>query len=166
MIWRLKIGTWRFTLSFAQVTDVVGVNSKLSDGNHLLMWDFDDVPLYKIKRELGKVRSIYDLPKIYLFNTGAPRHWMAYCFKRVTWRLWKEIVAFTKHVDPQYYKFSVYRDHGTLRVSQKCGREIKRKLVIPSPQPNDVTMDELESWVKYETLTDLSPEGIKELVVI
>ena len=64
MIWQLRIGSWKFTFTFAQVTDVIGVNSKLKDGNHILMWDFDDYPLKDVEYILKIKQQDHCLPNI------------------------------------------------------------------------------------------------------
>jgi len=165
MIWRLRIGNWRWTFSFAHITDVAGVNSILPDGNHILMWDFDDVHIWKVTEALRHVQKTYELPEIRILNTGKPNHYIAYCFKRVSWRLCKEIIASTLDVDEQFFKYGVYREKFTLRVSAKEGRTPKAVALLRSPIQADVELKGLFSWVKYETLADKTPIGKIELRV-
>jgi hypothetical protein len=153
-ILRFKLGRWRITLSFAPVTKVIGVNSKLPDGNHILMWDFDDKSIFEIILGLQIVQYLFNLPKIYVLNTGKPRHFIAYCFYKVPWELCKAIVAITPFVCPNFYKYGVYRDKFTLRVSPKNGRKPKLVAILNSKEPETATIKELRSWVKYETLED------------
>jgi hypothetical protein len=153
MIWQLRIGNWKFTFTFAQVTDVIGVNSKLKDGNHILMWDFDDTPLDAVVLVLDEVRKQCRLPKIYILNTGKQNHYIAYCFARYHWRYAFGIVASTPLVDWNFLKYAAVRGHFTLRVSPKNGRKIKLVRILESQRPENVSVKELKSWVKYETLT-------------
>jgi len=153
MILQLRIGNWKFTFTFAQVTDVVGVNSTLPDGKHILMWDFDDMKLEDVIDELEFIKSLYALPKIYILNSGKPNHYIAYCFKRLEWRDAFGIVASTKGVDWNFIKYAAVRGHFTLRVSPKNGRKPRLVCIIPSPAKEDASIRELRSWVKYETLT-------------
>jgi len=154
MIWQLRIGRWKFTFTMARVTDVIGVNSRLPDGKHILMWDFDDVELRGVVKALKMQMRRYKLPRIYVLNSGADRHWMAYCFDRREWREAYGIVASTPHVDMGYLKYAAVRGHFTLRVSPKDGRKIKLVCIIPSPHPERAYVKELRSWVRYETLAD------------
>jgi hypothetical protein len=154
MIWQLRIGNWKFTFTFAQVTDVIGVNSILPDGNHILMWDFDDVPLRDVAYHLRFDQKEYCLPPIYILSTGQKNHYIAYCFKRVPWRIAYAIVAQTPGVDWNFLKYAAVRGHFTLRVSPKNGRKIKLEAVLKSTVPENVNVKELKSWVKYETLAD------------
>ena len=152
MIWRRRIGKWRITFTIVRVADIVGVHSLLEDGNHILMWDFDDKTAEQVFGTLLAVQTIYDLPNIYLLNTGTPDHYIAYCFQRNSWQRCKEIIAFTPHVDPNFFKFGVYRDKFTLRVSPKYNRKPKLVHILKSPVREDCSVDELKRWVQYETM--------------
>jgi hypothetical protein len=154
MIWQLRISNWKFTFTFAQVTDVIGVNSILAGGGHILMWDFDDVPLNWIKTALKYKQDDYLLSKIYILNTGLPNHHIAYCLTRCTWRHAYGIVASTPFVDWNFIKYAAVRGHFTLRVSPKNGRKPKLVLTLDSDIPETADIKELRSWVKYETLAD------------
>jgi len=154
MILRGRIGNVRVTFTIAPVVDVVGVNSLLPDGNHILMWDFDDVSLYEVVTTLFGVQMLFKLPNIYILLTKKPDHYIAYCFKRCTWRQAIGIIATTPCVDMNFFKYGVYRGRFTLRVGPKCGRIPKLVVVLRSTIPEDVSIPELKSWVKYETLPD------------
>ena len=154
MILRLRFGRWRITFTFAPVVDVIGVNSRLPDGNHIPMWDFDNVRLGTVITELERVQRTYNLPNIYILETKENSNYIAYCFKRLPWRKVVEILAYTRHLDWGYFRFGVYRGYFTLRVSPKCGRTPKLAWIIKSRVPEDVYITDLKSWVKYETLQD------------
>jgi hypothetical protein len=160
MIWQLRIGNWKFTFTFAQVTDVIGVNSKLKDGNHILMWDFDGVSLREVANALLKVKRKYKLPDIYIFNGGKPDSYMAFCYKRLPWRKALSIVLDTPHVDYNFIKYSAFREKFTLRVSPKCGRWVHAVAWLPSSHPETANVRDLQDWVIYETLTKPSKKYI------
>jgi len=148
MIIRIRIGNWRFTLTLYEVTDITGVNSQLKDGNHILMWDFDDIPLWQVKLTLNCIQNDYELPQIRILNTGRPNHYIAYCFKRCSWWDTKRIIAATPYICDDYYKWGVFRKRFTLRVSAKEGRKPKLVAILHSNIPEDVKISELTSWVK------------------
>jgi len=77
MIKRLTIGDLRFTFSCARITKVVGVNSELADGNHILMWDFDDVPLDEVQDALMRVQTRYFLSEIVILETRKDKSYNA-----------------------------------------------------------------------------------------
>jgi hypothetical protein len=154
MIWQLRIGNWKFTFTFAQVTDVIGVNSTLPDCNHILMWDFDDVLLDNIEIILTNIQKRHKLPNIYILNSGKPLHYIAYCFARVPWRKAFGIIASTPFVDWNFIKYAAVRGHFTLRVSPKNGRKPRLVSILKSKHPESAQIRELRNWVKYETLTD------------
>jgi len=163
MIWRLRIGRWRFTFTVAPVTEVVGVNSRLPDGRHILMWDFDETLFQDVCNALETVQNVYKLPKIYIFETKQNSNYIAFCFKAVSWRKAVEIVAFTPHVDWNFFKYSVYRGWFTLRVGPKCGRVPRLIWILESDVPEDCTVLELKRWVTYETMEDGAKTHIMEL---
>jgi len=154
MIWRLRIGRWRFTFTMAPVTEVVGVNSCLPDGRHMLMWDFDETPLHDVCAVLETVQNTYNLPKIYILETKQNSNYIAYCFKAVPWRKAVEIIASTKGVCWNFFKFGIYRGHFTLRVSPKAHRKPRLAWVLRSKVPEDCTVFDLKKWVEYETIED------------
>lgn len=154
MIKKWRIGRWRLTITFAPMSDVTGVNSNLEDGNHILMWDFDDTTLNDVATSLLKVQSIYELPHIHILETKENKNFIAYCFKRLPWLKVVEILAFTKGMDWNYFKYGVYRGHFTLRVTPKDGREPKLIWMLHSDTPEDCVIADLRRWTKYETLSD------------
>ena len=79
---------------------------------------------------------------------------MAYCFKRLPWLKVVEILAFTKGVDWNYFKYGVYRGHFTLRVTPKSGRKPKLIWMLVSAVPEDCGIVDLIYWTRYETLAD------------
>jgi len=159
MILRWRFGNVRVTFTIARVVDVVGVNSLLPDGKHILMWDFDNVPFHKVVAALGMVQYAFHLPPIYILRTKEPDNYIAYCFKRCDWREAVGIIAQTSYVDLNFFKYGVYRGRFTLRVGAKCGRIPKLVMVLRSKVRENASIPELRSWVKYETLPDVIKIG-------
>jgi len=154
MIVKFTIGCWRFTFSFAPITNIIGVNSTIDSGDHIIMWDFDATKLGEVVEELTRVQQIYKLPNIYVSETSKGTGFHAWCFKRVSWRKLVEILAFSRILDWNYFKYGIYRKHFTLRVSPKCGRKKRYVTTLRSNIPEDVTVHDLKHWVDYETLAD------------
>lgn len=153
MILKTTIKGIRFTFSVARVTKVIGVNSNLDDGTHILMWDFDDVELDRVREALKTVQTRYMLSDILILRTKEPNNYIAYCFSSQLWRRAIEIVASTLYVDWQFLRFGVYRGHFTLRVTPKNGRVPKLIEILEGYSNSDVSPQDLSSWVKYETLS-------------
>lgn len=154
MILKFQIGRWRFTFTMAPVTTVAGVNSNLEDGNHILMWDFDDTTLNDTAVCLSRVQNIYKLPNIYILETKKDKNFIAYCFKKLSWAKVVEIIAFTRGVDWNFFKYGVYRGRFTLRVTPKCNRKPKLVFTLKTDEKETANVKELRSWVKYQTLED------------
>lgn len=151
MNWRMTIGDVKFALTLVKVTKVVGVNSRVENDEHLLMWDFDDVPLDYVKIALGVVMARYNLSDIYILRSSPPDNYIAYCFSVFPWRQAVEIVAQTERIDWNFFKFGVYRGNFTLRVSEKCGNTPKLVCRIEGKSMPDCTPEALTRWVRYET---------------
>jgi hypothetical protein len=148
MIFKLRLAHWRLTFTIAPVIDVVGVNSKLKDGKHIVMWDFDDVPLRQVAAALSIVQHLYDLPNIYILSTLKKDHYIAYSFARLEWRDSVEVVASTRFIDPNFFKYGVYREKWTLRVTKNETGKPKLVRTLASPKHDEVSISELNSWVQ------------------
>jgi len=148
MIFRIRIAHWRFTWTFAPVTDVIGVNSLLADNNHILLWDFDDVQLKVVAWILKSIQRQFKLPQIRILNTGTPNHYNAYCFKRCSWWNVRRIIASTPNICSNFYKWGIFRKRFTLRVSPKSNRKPNLILTLHSKISEDVAIRELNSWVQ------------------
>ena len=154
MIIKVTLGRWRFTFSMAPITKVMGVDSTLTDGNHILMWDFDTDTLAAIEGTLRSLQKQYRLPDIRISQTGKEHGYHAVCMARKTWRDCVEILAATPLLDWNFFKYGIYRGHFTLRVGPKLFRKIKFLKTLKSEEPDESTLEELKSWVRYETLED------------
>ncbi len=152
MILKFRIGHIRITFTIAQVVDVLGVNSKLPDGNHILMWDFDNQSLLEVKQALSYVQSEFNLPDIYILMSSKPNNYIAYCFHRLPWKRVRAIVGMTEGIDEAFYKWGVFRKRFTLRVGAKLGVIPHFVGKLDGFIKDQCVVDEMKSWVKYETL--------------
>ena len=152
MIKRVTIGDIRIIFSIARIVKVGGFNSLLTDGNHILMWDFDDTTLENVKLSLEVAQAWFNLPKIHILETRKDTNFIAYCFKRTLWREAVAIVCQTPWIDWNFFRYALIRDKFTLRVTDKgCGKP-HQVAVLNSDVPEDVSIWELKTWVNYETL--------------
>lgn len=149
---KLNIGRWQFFAGAQRLQWVDGVSSFVDGGEeHILMWDFDEIPLTRVLNALVTVQHRYDLPRVYLLQSS-PGNWIAYCFKRLPFRKALVIVADTEYVDWRFVQHSLVRGYFTLRISQKRGRpEPALHTVLPSGVEEDSAPDSLRGFVKYQT---------------
>lgn len=152
MIKRIKVCGVRATFTIARTTKVIGVNSQLEDGRHILMWDFDEVGLSEVAEALTPIQTRYFLSSIYILQTRYPNHHIAYCFTACEWRKVIEILASTRFVDLNFIKYGVYRGRFTLRVTPKNVTIPKLVLTLPGWEAANCNVDDLKLWVRYETL--------------
>lgn len=153
MILRRTFRDWRVTLTLAKIAKVIGVNSELENGLHILMWDFDNIPLQNVCLDLQVAQTRHFLSDIHICRTKEPDNYIAYCFSSKDWRTAIEIVAQSRLCDWQFFRFGVYRGHFTLRVTPKNEREIKLVYRLEGLEQPDCKPSDLKSWVRYETLS-------------
>ena len=151
MNFRLDFKGWRFYIALSHSVKVEGVNSKLPNGRHFLMWDFDNVGEDDVKSALLSVQKRFKLSKIYLVNTGLPNYWHSYCFKAVSYPKCLLILASTRYLDQVYFKIGCIRGYFTLRYSPKKSRDFTPAQILPSPVKEDVNPFELSNFVRYWT---------------
>ena len=151
MIKRFRIRGVRFTFTIARTQKVIGVNSQLGDGTHILMWDFDDVPLDSVKYALRVVQTRYYLSDIIILKTKEPDSYNAWCFTAVPWTRAVEIVAATTFIDWGFFRYSVWRYHFTLRTSPKNGRDSKVVARLEGYELPTAKIEDLKYWIEYET---------------
>jgi len=148
---RLDFKGWRFYIALTHSRQVKGVNSKLPDGKHFLMWDFDNKEENDVITALKEVQRRFKLPRIFLLNTGLEGYWHAYCFKATEWADTLRILASTDGLDKVFFKIGVIREYFTLRYTPKRNRDFKPAIILPSRYKEDVNPFELASFVKYWT---------------
>ena len=132
----------------------MGVNSKVGDDKHILMWDFDKIKKEEVLAVLAPVQYHNNLPNIYVVETKETGSYHAYCLHKTSFQLACAILSCTPYIDMTYYRLGVTRGYWTLRISPKSGRDIKLVDVLKSDVPEDVTVKDLKSFVIYETLPD------------
>lgn len=145
-------GHYRVTLTIARTTEVIGVNSEVKDGKHILLWDFDGVPLERVKSALRVLQDRTGLSDIYVFQTRKDaENYHSFCLQSHSWKEVVAIIAATPEVDFAFFKWGVVRGHFTLRISPK-GEEIPWQVAtIPGKGEEDVTWKDLKSFTRYET---------------
>ena len=161
MILKIRLGMHKLVVTFSKIEDVVGVNSLLEDGTHILMWDFDYEDEEKVIAVLEWEQAFWKLPNIYVLKTAEEKGFHAYCLTRVPFLKACAILADTNLIDETYYRMGVFRKKWTLRISEKSGRSISLHKILKSDVPEDVSVKELTNFVAYETL----PDGVKSRII-
>lgn len=152
MIKKLNIGDVRITFSIARVTRMIGVNSRLDDDRHIIMWDFDDMELEVVESALCKVQEKYNLSNIYILETKHLTNYIAYCFTARRFDHVCLVILDTNFIDWNFFKYGVYRGRFTLRVTAKEGRTPRLVKILAGATRPDVDIKDLHSWVHYQTL--------------
>lgn len=141
----------KFFLSVSRYVKVTGVNSKLSDGLHLIMWDFDNVNRYEVIEILEKIQQRFKLPPVYIICSGYESNFHAYCFDAVSWAKLLYILASTPKLDQMYFKIGVIRGYFTLRITRKQAGDFTEAHILPSNIPELVNPLKIKSFIEYET---------------
>lgn len=156
---RRRLGRIRFSLVVRTVLNVQAVTSRLDDGNHIIMWDFDDVPLNVVEVTLMTAQSRHTLPAIHISRSNDAGGYHAYCLARVSWLRSLEVVAGTQCIDPEYVSMAAWRKRWTLRLSDK-GQGVPTFVeTLSSEWPEEVEQRELTSWTDYEIWT--GPKAVR-----
>ena len=142
---------WRFyaTAALRRVRVVRGRNSRLADGCHILMWDFDNVPCPDVIKALETIQADRGLPDIHIVSTGKEGGYHAYCFDRRCWTEARAIVAETRDVDKNYLAIAIGREYFTLRYSDMPDRGFTHVTTLFSAVPDKVEANEVVSRVDY-----------------
>lgn len=140
----VKFG-YKMHLSLEKVRIVQGVNSKVDEDTHFLMWDFDNTPLPVIEASLIAIQEEYNLPKITIISTGKGYH--AYCFKACSWLKCRAILAATPFIDTTYVGIGLMRGYFTLRFENS--EEFKCVEILPGTTPEDLCYSDVNSFVNY-----------------
>lgn len=149
----IRAEKWGFSFHFSltRMSRQLGINSKLKDGNHMLLWDFDDVDYKDVYTELKWLQRQYWLPTIYVVGTGVARYYHAYCFCRCSWERTRGIIGETKGVDKVFLAMGCLRGYFTLRISKKAGREFEPLDKIESGMPEECLPEEAATISRYWT---------------
>lgn len=147
---RLRLRDWRIVLSIGRVTRVQGVNSTLTDDNHMLMWEFDGTDIEPIKEALRRVQARYLLPNITIVQSHPDGGYHAYCWIRASFIQTVQIVSSTWGVDPGYITMCCARRHWTLRLTDKGQGEPSYSVNLPSLVPPESNTLDLLGGVHYE----------------
>jgi len=148
---RFRILNYRCYFGILKVTDTLGFNSKLDDGTHILMWDFDNIDLASVRNILRQVQYRYFLPTIYICKTSENSYY-AFCLKRYDFKEAFRIVASTPKVDFNFLKYSLLREYFTLRIVEKEKKPAPILVEkLESKISEDVKIEEIKSYSLYET---------------
>ena len=148
---RCNVKGWRFYIGLSYSAKATGVNSKLEDGRHFLMWDFDNVALPVLRRSLIEIQRRFLLSSIYVLSTGLEGHYHAYCFDSLTFSNALQVIAATKESDRVYLGIAAMRGYFTLRFSDKKGRVYTHVDTLESPKDADISPYEVKSFCRYWT---------------
>ena len=147
----IRVKNIRLWVSLRRVKDIEGMCSNLPDDKHILMWDFDEVPLEDVKAALILVQLKYHLPPISILESKAGTNYMAYCFAAKPWREAVKIVVDTAQIDWNYLRLSVVRGYFTLRISEKRGVVPRLIGVLPTEVKPEAAIKDLQKSMRYET---------------
>lgn len=150
MLINKRIGKYRIRMAIEKVEDVIGVQSKLRDGNHVLLWDFDNVGYLMVESTLKQVQNRFELSRIIICATGSENGYHAYCLQRCSFMNALSILAATVCVDPGFVRLGAFKGEWTLRVSEKNGHDIVPVAELYSNVADTVEVEELCDFVQFE----------------
>lgn len=146
---RAKVLGHDIYLRIGKRTTVTGINSQVGDGESVLFWEFDRLPFETVREILEDIQWDNRLPNIYILQASTQESWHAVSMKRHCWLLALSIVAGTPGVDPDYVRLAAYREHFTLRLTDKGQGEPRLAHVLESPVPADACLGDFIQGVRY-----------------
>jgi hypothetical protein len=151
---RVKFRNWTFFAMIAKTQTLEGVTSLQPDRTHIIMWDLENCTLIQAEETLRNVQKRYGLSHIYIAsdNEGSYRAW---CFSRVSFKMFLHILLDTEHLDPIFFDYTVKRKKATLRTSNKRNRLPQKLVSILESYPLPIP----ETWEKVTYDTGLVKRG-------
>ena len=129
---RINFGNLTFFSMLSHYQKIEGINSKVSEFSHILLWDFDSTNLKEIEKELIRIQDKFFLSDIFIFSDNM-KSFHAYCFTRVCFKDLLKILVETEYVDMDFIGYTIRNKKAVLRTSRKINREnIKLVKVLPS----------------------------------
>jgi len=151
-IHKLLPGSIEFLFLMRRLVKVKGVCSELPNGKHALFWDFDMVDKDKIINSLLDVQYKWELPTIYLLNTGVPLGYHAYCLRTLPFEFAAFVLLSTKNADRISISYGIRRGYWVLRFTPKGRRDFGEVISLPSDKRPDCEFEDLKTFVEYYTL--------------
>lgn len=146
---KFRIGRYQVSIMAGPVTNVTGINSTLKDGQHIVMWEFDETEETFIKAALQAQMDIYGLPDIHIARSHPGGGFHAYSFRRCSFVESLHIVSGTPHVDPNYITLCAMRQHWTLRLTDKGQGQPEHLITLKSKWKPDCDFMDLAGVVFY-----------------
>lgn len=144
----------RLDFSISKTVKVTGINSNVDSTNekHILLWDFDETPYYKIVESLKNIQTDCKLPTIHIIQSS-PNRYHAYCFIAVDMPTAMYIISSTPCVDYTFFKLGVMRGYWTLRITDKKQNNLFRHVsdLISTTVVEDTSLPLMLELVKYKT---------------
>lgn len=136
---------------------VLGVSSKLPDGRHILMWDFDGISRQEVMTSLLLVQSYYRLPEIRVVETR-DSHFHGFCFEPYHFDQAMVILHTTPGIDETYWKMGVLRGYWTLRFYPRKPEPFRLIARLPGRGPGSIDPRDITNFTIYYTGKDDIPD--------
>ena len=132
----------------------IGITSKLANGKHIIMWDFDGLSLGVVSDTVVKYGA--DSAANYIVQTSEDaKHFHVYCFSEVT-----ELCTLAS-CDTKHFEHSKTLGFSTLRITPKNGFaprvvSVVLKGTIPEIEAQEVPLTALTSFIVYSAINPYS----------
>jgi hypothetical protein len=144
----MKLGNWVYYSTLGKIQTVEGISSKVDRDRHIVLWDFDNCSLERVRSSLESAQKTFNLGEITVFS-DKPMSYRAVCYSQVSFRGLMEILISTKGVDDVFIVMTARKGQATLRLSPKVGR-LDPEIVLRINGDYVNPPDKLSRWV-YET---------------
>ena len=132
-----------------------GLNSRIADGLHVVMWDLDGCSQAQAENALLTAMERWALPTVYLYESS-PRHYLAFCGQAETNTRFAEIGLSTPFIDRKWLAYGLLRGEWTIRMGPKGdkGEPALKKRILSTRRPN--VSPETVTITRYEVAVDVN----------
>ena len=157
MRFNLRIKKFNHTvfLMISESQTLEGVTSLQSDGKHIVLWDLENCSLKQAEITLSKVQKKYCLSHIFIVSDKG-RSFRAWCFSKVDFRTYLQILLVTDYLDWNFFYWTVKRGKATLRTTNKKNREPQKIVSVLESYPIPIP----ETWEKVVYDTGIEKRGL------
>lgn len=145
----IRIRNIRLSFMISIIQTLKGITSQVKGENmHYILMDFDSVIFTKVFDDIFNAQTKYNLGDFYLIS-DRENSWRAICFSKRTFKEYMNILLECKYVDKSFKVWTLKREKGTIRLSNKIDRTKQKLMILRGHEKT--TIPENFKFVYYET---------------
>lgn len=137
-----RIGNIQIRFYISRLEKRIGICSQdyTNIDKHMLLWDFDRSPLYKIRKSLKIAQVKYKLPTILIVQSSTKGSYHAYCLASRSFLEVIHILSSVPELDVTYLRLGIVRGYFTLRITPRKNDKFRIADVLLSSYSDEMTL--------------------------